>query len=112
MKIWKKIAAVMLAFAVAVSAIPMSAIPVRAEAAEGNPLRLWYDEPASQGVNILSAGSGYGSYQPWGDIYFDYTGISTSVTEYQRDLDLATGISSVSFNHNGTDYYREHCHQP
>ena len=59
MKILKKIAAGLLAFAVAVSAIPITAIPVRAEEASANPLRLWYDEPASQGTNILSAGSGY-----------------------------------------------------
>ena len=59
MKILKKIAVGLLAFAVAVSAIPISAIPVRAEEAEGNSLRLWYDEPASQGVNILSAGANY-----------------------------------------------------
>ena len=205
MKIFKKIAAGFLAFAVALSAIPISAIPVRAEEAEGNPLRLWYDEPASQGTNILSAGAnysdadgsnrwqqqtlpigsgdmganvygeivsehltfnektlwtggpsssrpdymggnlegqgqngaimqqvqelflagntsqavslcnqligaqaGYGAYQPWGDIWFDYSGISTSVTNYQRDLDLTTGIASVSFTENGTEYTREY----
>ena len=59
MKIFKKIAAGFLAAAVALSAIPISAIPVRAEEPEGNSLRLWYDEPASQGQNIIGAGSGY-----------------------------------------------------
>ena len=204
MKIFKKIAAGIVAAAVALSAIPATAIPVRAEEAEGNSLRLWYDEPASQGQNILSAGSGYndydgsntwqqqtlpigngdmganvygeivsehltfnektlwtggpsasrpnymggnvqsngldgetmarvqelflagrtseavslcnklvgtdtgyGAYQAWGDIYFDYTGLTTDVTNYQRDLDLTTAISSVSFTHSGTDYSRE-----
>ena len=204
MKLFKKITAVLVAVAIAFALLPVSVIPTRASAAEGNPLRLWYDEPASQGINILSAGSGYsdadgsntwqqqtlpigsgdmganvygeivnehltfnektlwtggpsdsrpnymggnvqnngqngaimervqqlflegrtseavslcnqlvgtdqgyGSYQPWGDIYFDYSGISTSVTNYQRDLDLNTAIASVSFTHNGTDYTRE-----
>ena len=205
MKILKKIAVGFVALAVALSSIPICATPVRANDAEGNSLRLWYDKPASQGTNILSAGSGYsddngtntwqqqtlpigngdmganvygeivsehltfnektlwtggpsssrsdymggnlvdkgqngammeqiqnlflegnssyasqlcgtylvgtsngyGAYQAWGDIYFDYKGISTSVTNYQRDLDLTTAISTVSFTENGTDYYRE-----
>ena len=205
MKILKKIAAGLVAAAVAVSAVPFTANPVLADTTEGNPLRLWYDEPASQGTNILSAGSnysdsdgsntwqqqtlpigsgdmganvygeivsehltfnektlwtggpsdsrpnymggnvesngqngtvmqrvqelflsgdtsaavslcnqlvgtstGYGAYQPWGDIYFDYDGLSTNVTNYQRDLDLNTAISTVSFTEDGTDYYREY----
>ena len=205
MKIWKKIIAGLLAAAIVAANIPTCAIPIRANALDGNPLRLWYDEPASRGTNILSAGqnysdadgsntwqqqtlpigngdmganvygeivsehltfnektlwtggpsesrsdymggnleykgqngtimqqiqqeflngnssyasslcasylvgaeAGYGSYQPWGDIWFDYSGLSTSVTDYQRDLDLTTGISTVSFAQNGTNYYRE-----
>ena len=205
MKILKKIAAGLMVIAMIVSLIPGSAIPVRAADVGYNPLRLWYDEPASQGTNILSAGqgysdsdgsntwqqqtlpigngdmganvygeivsehltfnektlwtggpsesrpdymggnleakgqngammqqvqqlfldgnsstasslcgtyligtsTGYGSYQPWGDIYFDYADLTTEVTGYQRDLDLTTGISTVSFTQNGTDYTRE-----
>ena len=204
MKNLKKIAVCMLALAIVIAALPLAAIPTQAAAAEGNPLRLWYDEPASQGANILGAGAnysdndgsntwqqqtlpigngdmganvygeivsehltfnektlwtggpsasrpnykggnieangnngkvmeeiqnlflqgqtsaavakcnqlvgaqdGYGAYQPWGDIWFDYSGLTTSVTNYQRDLDLTTAISSVSFTHNGTDYTRE-----
>ena len=204
MKIFKRIAAGFVAATMAIGLIPLSAIPIRAKAAQENPLRLWYDEPASQGTNILSAGAnysdadgsntwqqqtlpigsgdmganvygeivsehltfnektlwtggpsssrpdymggnvqsngqngaimqqvqelflagqtsqavslcnqlvgtstGYGAYQPWGDIWFDYSGISTSVTDYQRDLDLTTGIASVSFTQNGTEYTRE-----
>ena len=203
-KLFKRITACLMAVAMLVALLPAAAIPAKADEAEGNPLRLWYDEPASQGKNILSAGAnysdadgsntwqqqtlpigngdmganvygeivsehltfnektlwtggpspsrpiymggnlenkgqngavmtrvqelflagstsaavnlcnqlvgsseGYGAYQPWGDIWFDYSGISTNVTEYQRDLDLTTGISTVSFTHNGTDYYRE-----
>ncbi|MBQ7098472.1 MAG: glycoside hydrolase N-terminal domain-containing protein, partial [Oscillospiraceae bacterium] len=205
MNILKKIAAVCVAATMVVGLMPISAIPIQASAAEGNSLRLWYDEPASQGTNILSAGAnysdadgsntwqqqtlpigsgdmganvygeivsehltfnektlwtggpsssrpdymggnvqsngqngaimqqvqelflagrtseavslcnqlvgtstGYGAYQPWGDIWFDYSGISTSVTNYQRDLDLTTGIASVSFTENGTEYTREY----
>ncbi len=207
MKLFKKIAAGLLAIAMAISIAPISAVPVQADdpAVEGNPLRLWYDKPASQGTNILSAGAnysdadgsntwqqqtlpigngdmganvygeivsehltfnektlwtggpstsrpdymggnieskgnsgywlkeiqqqflegntsyasqlcgtylvgssdGYGSYQPWGDIYFDYKDISADVTNYQRDLDLTTALSTVSFTEGGTDYYRE-----
>ena len=205
MKIMKRIAAGLMAAIMVVGLVPISADPIRANAAEDNSLRLWYDEPASQGTNILSAGSGYsksdgsntwqqqtlpigngdmganvygeivsehltfnektlwtggpsssrpnymggnleskgqngaimeqiqqaflsgnssyasslcgsylvgdsngyGAYQAWGDIYFDYTGLSSNVTDYQRDLDLTTGIASVSFTHSGTDYYRE-----
>ena len=54
----KKILAVLLALAMAVPAVQMPAAEVKA-AETGNSLRLWYDEPASQGTNILSAGSGY-----------------------------------------------------
>ena len=204
-KLFKRITASLMAVAMLVALLPAAAIPAKADEAEGNPLRLWYDEPASQGRNILSAGSGYsdadgsntwqqqtlpigngdmganvygeivsehltfnektlwtggpsdsrpnymggnlesqgqngavmarvqelflsgmtqqavnlcnqlvgaqegyGAYQPWGDIWFDYTGISTSVSDYQRDLDLTTGMASVSFTENGTEYTREY----
>ena len=53
----KKLLAVLLALAMAVPAVQMPAAEVKA-AETGNTLRLWYDEPASQGQNILSAGSG------------------------------------------------------
>ena len=60
MKIFKRIAAGFVAATMAIGLMPLSAIPIRAKAAqESNPLRLWYDEPASQGTNILSAGANY-----------------------------------------------------
>ena len=62
MKILKKIVAGLVAAAMAVSLLPAGSIAIRAEAAEGNPLRLWYDEPASQGQNIIGAGSGYSDW--------------------------------------------------
>lgn len=40
------------------------------------------------------------SYQTLGDIFFRFTD-TTTVTDYRRELDLATGIASVSFKRNG-----------
>ena len=62
MKIFKKIAAGLVAVAMIIAAFPTCTIPIRANAAEGNALRLWYDEPASQGQNIIGAGSGYSDW--------------------------------------------------
>ena len=57
---------------------------------------------------LVGISSGYGAYQPWGDIYFDYKDITEkNATEYQRDLDLKTAISTVSFKEDGTQYTRE-----
>ena len=206
----KKILAFLLAAAMVAGSVQLPAASVEVKAAEettteGNALRLWYDEPASQGKNILSAGSGYsdndgsntwqqqtlpigngdmganvygeivsehltfnektlwtggpsanrpnynggnnvskgnngtwlkeiqkqflagnssyasqlcgsylvgdsagyGAYQAWGDIYFDYKNINTNVTNYERDLDLTTATANVKFTQNGTDYTRE-----
>ncbi len=58
--------------------------------------------------NLVGDSAGYGSYQPWGDIYFDYKDITeANATNYQRDLDLKTAVSTVSFTEDGTDYTRE-----
>lgn len=54
MKILKKIGAGLMALMMIISIIPVSAIPVRAVEGNDNPLRLWYDVPASEGTNILS----------------------------------------------------------
>lgn len=57
---------------------------------------------------LVGESNGYGAYQPWGDIYFDYKDITEkNATEYQRDLDLKTAISTVSFKEDGTEYTRE-----
>ena len=55
MKILKKIIAGLVVAAMVAALLPAGMIPIRASAAEGNPLRMWYVEPASQGTNILSA---------------------------------------------------------
>ncbi len=52
---------------------------------------------------------GYGAYQPWGDIYFDYQGFTADdATGYTRDLDLNTALSTVNFEAGGTSYKREY----
>lgn len=51
---------------------------------------------------------GYGSYQSWGNLYFDFKNITEDgVSDYCRDLDLTTGVASVRFCNRGTDYLRE-----
>ena len=56
---------------------------------------------------LVGDSAGYGAYQAWGDIYFDYKDITTNVTNYERDLDLTTATANVKFTQNGTDYTRE-----
>ena len=57
---------------------------------------------------LVGISNGYGAYQPWGDIYFDYKDITEkNATEYRRDLDLKTAISTVSFKEDSTQYTRE-----
>lgn len=69
------------------------------------------DSEASALCNqLIGAGEsdGFGSYQSWGNIYFEYTGINEEKVEnYTRDLNLRTAISSVNFDLNGTHYSRE-----
>mgnify|MGYP000211154866 CR=1 FL=1 len=62
---------------------------------------------------LVGISNGYGAYQPWGDIYL-ITKISQrkNATEYQRDLDLKTAISTVSFKEDGTQYTRELFYEP
>ena len=61
--------------------------------------------------SLVGAGSdgGYGAYQAWGDIYFDYQGITAAgASDYVRDLDLETALSTVRFQANDTQYTREY----
>ena len=58
---------------------------------------------------LIGAQNGYGAYQAWGDIYFDYEGVTASAAqEYVRDLDLETALSTVSFQADDTRYTREY----
>ena len=67
------------------------------------------DKIASDLCNqLVGISDGYGAYQSWGDIYFDFKGITASKTkDYIRDLDLKTAISSVNFTEKDTEYSRE-----
>ncbi|MBL4935999.1 glycoside hydrolase N-terminal domain-containing protein [Clostridium sp. YIM B02515] len=58
---------------------------------------------------LVGISDGYGSYQAFGDLYFDFSGINANnVTEYTRDLNLKTAISSVNFRQGTTQYNREY----
>lgn len=48
-----------------------------------------------------------GSYQNFGDVFFDFLGFDT-VSNYRRELDLETAISKVTFTSNGATYTREY----
>ncbi|MEG2454934.1 MAG: glycoside hydrolase N-terminal domain-containing protein, partial [Oscillospiraceae bacterium] len=52
-------------------------------------------------------GGGYGSYQPWGDVYLDF-GASGAVTNYRRWLDLNSSLAGVYFTKDNTAYQREY----
>jgi alpha-L-fucosidase 2 len=49
----------------------------------------------------------YGSYQNFGDLYFDFTGV-TAVNNYRRELDIEEGISRVNYTIGTTQYTREY----
>ena len=57
---------------------------------------------------LVGTKDGYGSYQPWGDIYLKANGLSDSgATEYERSLDIENGLANVSFKQGDTTYNRE-----
>ena len=68
------------------------------------------DAEASSLCNkLVGTSNGYGSYQSWGNIYFNHTGLNeNNITGYVRDLDLNNAIASVEFDSNGTHYTREY----
>ena len=48
------------------------------------------------------------AYQPLGDLLLDFMDVdSLTVTDYRRELDMETGIASVSYKSNGIAYKRE-----
>jgi hypothetical protein len=54
---------------------------------------------------------GMGMYQDFGDLYLDFAaaGITdASASNYVRDLDMNTAVSSVNFDHDGVHYEREY----
>lgn len=48
-----------------------------------------------------------GSYEAWGEVLIDQGLPNQNVTNYRRDLNLNTGVATVSFEHNGSHYTRE-----
>lgn len=48
------------------------------------------------------------SYQPFGDLHLDFKNHTASATNYKRQLDLNTAISSTSYTLNGINYQREY----
>ena len=58
---------------------------------------------------LVGTSNGYGAYQAWGEINLNFKGINESnVTNYVRDLDLKTAISSVNYTEGNTEYTREY----
>lgn len=55
---------------------------------------------------LLATPQNFRSYQTLGNLKLDFADIST-VKDYQRSLDLNTGIATVSYNWNGTSIKRE-----
>lgn len=97
-------------------------------------LKLWYANPAEKWLEALPVGNGslggmifggveqdhiqfneeslitgttqtVGFYQPFGDVYLDFTGLKAE--NYIRELNLDEGIHKVSFRSNGVTYQRE-----
>lgn len=65
-------------------------------------------EAANLCNQLTGTKDGYGSYQPWGDIYLKVNGLSDSgAAEYGRSLDIENGLANVSFKQGGTSYKRE-----
>ena len=59
--------------------------------------------------DLVGISNGYGAYQAWGDIYFDYTGYAEGDAQgFVRDLDLTTAISTVRYSAGGKEYSREY----
>ncbi|QBE67447.1 glycoside hydrolase family 95 protein [Pseudoduganella lutea] len=50
--------------------------------------------------------SSMGAFQPFGDLYVDLPG-HANATDYSRTLDLARGLHTVTYVHNGVRYKRE-----
>lgn len=57
--------------------------------------------------SLLGEKEGYGSYQTWGDIFFDFKLIG-DVSDYERYLDIENAIGGVKFYADETAYSREY----
>ncbi len=74
--------------------------------------RLFLEGKISEGEKLceklVGTWDGYGGYQLFGNLYLDFGNVKSSdVSDYIRELDLKTGIASVSYSVDGTKYERE-----
>ncbi len=64
------------------------------------------------GQSSTADNNGFGTYQPWGDIYLTYKNLDGVTTEqttgYERNLDFTEAVANVDFTANGTAYHREY----
>lgn len=61
--------------------------------------------------NVMGDGDGMGNYQDFGDLFLDFSqsGMTNeNVTNYVRDLDMRTAISSLHYDYEGVHYAREY----
>lgn len=61
--------------------------------------------------NVMGDGNGMGNYQDFGDLFLDFSqsGMTNeNVTNYVRDLDMRTAISSLHYDYEGVHYAREY----
>ncbi|WP_199616362.1 glycoside hydrolase family 95 protein [Paenibacillus alkalitolerans] len=55
----------------------------------------------------------FGPYQPLGDLHFTFAGHDGDVRDYRRELDLDTGVVTVSYTMDGVPHKRElFCSEP
>lgn len=67
-----------------------------------------FDAEVLAGDSQYSSGY-YDGYQALGDLYLTFSGAPSSVpSDYVRDLNLETGVASVSYTYGGTEYKREY----
>ena len=70
---------------------------------------VWGYSSGTSGAFSSVSGSGLsGTYQDFGDIYLNFTGLSGTYTNYVRALDMTTGVTTVNFTLSGVDYAREY----
>lgn len=64
-------------------------------------------EEAEQRIERNMLGRRTESYQPLGDLYIHQDLSEDAITDYERSLDLDTGIASVQYRYKGARYHRE-----
>lgn len=62
-------------------------------------------------TEVWGDGNGMGAYQDFGDLEFDFSPMgatNSNIQNYERDLDMRTAVSTVSYDFNGVHYTREY----